>query len=106
MRINEWLARAREYIYDRDDWQVFRDEILTADKATQQAVAQYMAGHGVVIARHVPPRGKPGTWVWWDKTYIPALVPLFKANKGHYEALGWGKIETPDRLEAILLGKG
>lgn len=93
--LNDLLLRAREYVYDREGFEPFVDELFTVPADERAAVADYLAGHGLAIGRWVTvTRGKsePGPWFWLDRLYLPAIALTFKPTRtlevvGHQEPL-------------------
>jgi hypothetical protein len=61
-QINHLIERARDYVYDRKDPAAFAEEVAGGDPAALGLLAEYLAGHGLVIARWAAaaPRQPPG----------------------------------------------
>lgn len=103
MAVNDLLIRARGYVYDRDGWEDFLAELLSGGPDEQALVAEYLAGHGLMIARFVPEAGAPQSWYWMDSRYRDAMVEVMRLNEGRYEALGWGVLDSPEALAGVPL---
>ncbi|MEO1269593.1 MAG: hypothetical protein AAFX99_16025 [Myxococcota bacterium] len=104
MAVNDLIVRARGYVYDRNGWEGFLAELLEGSPEEQHLVAEYLAGHGLMIARFRPQGSKPQSWYWMDIRYRDAMVEVMRLNPGRYEALGWGILDTPEALAQVPLG--
>ena len=104
MAINDMLLRAREYIYDKEGLDDFAEELLGADEEVRQAVASYLSGHGLALARLHTHRHTHGPWFWLDKRYLASIQVTLKGEGRKLETIGWGVFETPEQIEGLDLG--
>ncbi len=103
MAVNDLIIRARGYVYAREGWEEFLNELLAGEPHEQRMVAEYLAGHGIMIARWIPAKGDAQSWYWMDSRYRDAMVEVMRLHKGHYLALGWGRLDTPEALATVPL---
>lgn len=96
------LASARDYMYTREDLDSFAAELLGAEEAAQGAVASYLAGHGLVIARWLDNKGKPGPWIWMDKSYLGAAAVTMKRYQRRLQVIGQGTLTDHGALPDLL----
>lgn len=100
MAINDLLRRAREYTYDREGLEDFVDELLSHGHDAHDAVADYLAGHGLAIARLHSPQPEPGPWFWLDEFYLDSLALIMDASRS-VEVLGVGHFKGQEAVEAL-----
>ncbi len=103
MSLNELLLRAREYVYDRQGFEGFVEDVRAAAPEEQQAVAEYLAGHGLALGRWLSKRGREvgrGPWFWLDRLYLPAIRVTLGPTRT-LEVLGRGVVERADELARL-----
>lgn len=101
-QINQLIERARDYVYDRKDPAAFAEEVAGGDPAALGLLAEYLAGHGLVIARWAAaPRQAPGPWIWMDRAYLKAAAVTMKRYQRRLVVLGRGEFENPQELSTL-----
>ena len=101
MAVNDLIVRARDYVYAKEGFGGFVEELLAASEDDQTAVADYLAGHRLAIARWLSGPRSAGPWFWLDHNYLPRIAKVLAGQQRAVEVIGRGPLVTPEDIAAL-----
>lgn len=101
MAVNDLILRARDYVYDKEGFPDFVEELLAADPDDLHAVVEYLSGHSLAIARWRSAPGQVGPWFWLDPNYLPSITKVLAGQKRALEVIGRGRLETAQDIARL-----